>query len=316
VRTCLTLVTAAILLVTAAPAAQSDLDALMARVLARRDDNWTKLQQYTLVEENTFRLLGPLRTPLYGSRRTYQWFPREGFFIRSPVDADGVTIGDAARAAAEQAFLEQERRRERRRTGRGGDGRDAPDGPGNPDDPEDIPDVIRQTVEPEFVSAAYFLRFRFERGHYALVGREQLLGRDVLRIEYYPQNLFRTRRGRGRGASGGDGPGRPTREEEARITEQMNDVSLVTLWVEPEARQILQYEFENVDADFLPGRWLARLDAFTASMRMTNPFPDVWLPASLHVRVDLSLAVGDVSASYDVAYRDYRLAETAIRILP
>ena len=31
--------------------AQSDLDAFMERVLARRDDNWKKLQQYVL-EEN------------------------------------------------------------------------------------------------------------------------------------------------------------------------------------------------------------------------------------------------------------------------
>ena len=29
-------------------AAQTDLDAFMRQVLARRDDNWTKLQQYVL----------------------------------------------------------------------------------------------------------------------------------------------------------------------------------------------------------------------------------------------------------------------------
>lgn len=307
------LVMAALLLVTAVPAAQSDLDALMASVLARRDENWKKLQQYTLVEENTFRLQGPIETPLYGSRRTYQWFPRDGFFIRSPLEADGVTIGEAARARAEREFLAQEQRRERRRAGRGGSAWLGD--PDESDDLNDIPDVIRQTVEPEFVSAAYFLRFRFERGQYAFVGREDLFGREVLRIEYYPQALFRVRQGRGRGGRDGGTSGM-TPAEQARLVEQMNDVSLVTLWVDAEARQILQYEFENVDADFLPGRWLARLDTFTASMRMTNAFPDVWLPASLNMRMDLSLAIGRVSARYDVAYRDYRLAETAVRILP
>jgi hypothetical protein len=296
-----------VLAITAVPAAQSDLDALMSSVLARRDENWKKLQQYTLREENTFRVLGPGGIRLYGSRREYQWFPRDGFFIQSPITVDSVTIGAGERRRAEDAFLEQERQRERRRTrGRGG----VPDVPDASDDVGDIPDVIRQTVEPEFVSAAYFLRFRFERGNYALVGRERLLDRDVLRIEYYPEELFRNRRRTGREGRGGRSP-----EEQERIREQMNKVSLVTLWVEPEAKQIIQYEFENIDADFLPGRWLARLDTFTARMQMANPFPDVWLPASLSVGLQMTLAVGRVSASYDVAYSDFYLAETAVRIL-
>jgi hypothetical protein len=53
-----------------------------------------------------------------------------------------------------------------------------------------------------------------------------------------------------------------------------------------------------------------------ASMRMGNPFPDVWLPASVDIRVAMTLAVGRLSASYDVAYRDYRLAETGARVVP
>jgi hypothetical protein len=300
-------VTALVVLVTSLPAAQSDLDQLMARVLARRDDNWKRLQQYTLREENTFRLVGPGSVPLFGSRRIYTWFPREGFFIRSPIEVDGVTIGASERRKAEDAFLQEERTRERRRAERTGQASDALPGL---DDPTAIPDAIRQTVEPQFVTAAYFLRFRFERGRYALVGREQLLGRDVLRIEYYPEQLFRSDRRRRDEARS-----RPTREEEARIIAGMNKVSLVTLWVDPEARQILRYEFENVDADFLPGRWLARLDAFTASMQMTTPFPDIWLPEGLGVRLDLTVAIGQVTATYDVAYRDHALAETGARVI-
>src|SRR5690606_12354342 len=139
----------------------------------------------------------------------YVWFPREGFFIRSPIEADGVTIGEADRRKAEDAFLEEERARERRRAQRTGQASDAlPD----LDEATAIPDAIRQTVEPQFVSAAYFLRFRFERGRYALVGREQLLGRDVLRVEYYPEQLFRTDRRRR-----DESRGRPAPEEEARI---------------------------------------------------------------------------------------------------
>ncbi len=45
-------------------AAQSDLDAFMEKVLARRDDNWKKLQQYVLEEKEAFNLTGPGRFPL------------------------------------------------------------------------------------------------------------------------------------------------------------------------------------------------------------------------------------------------------------
>ena len=286
-------------------AAQTDLDRLMSDVIARRDDNWKKLQQYTLREQATFRVIGPQETPLFGSRREYVWFPRKGFFIRSPVSADGVTIGEAERRRQEDRFLEEEQRRERRGAQARGE---APDETPAADALE-VADVIRQSVEPQFVSAAYFLRFRFEPGHYALAGREQLLGRDVLRIEYYPERLFRGRRG------GGGRRGRELTDEDRRIVEGLNKVSLVTLWVEPTARQILQYEFENVDPDFLPGRWLLRLQGMRASMRMSEPFPGVWLPASLGFRVDMSLAVGAVRATFDVQYRDYAVAETDSRVI-
>src|SRR5436189_67292 len=38
--------------------AQTDLDAFMKQVVARRDDNWKKLQQYILDERETFELRG------------------------------------------------------------------------------------------------------------------------------------------------------------------------------------------------------------------------------------------------------------------
>jgi hypothetical protein len=314
----LLLVTAAILIAAALPSAQTDLDRLMSDVLARRDDNWKKLQQYTLREDNTFRLLGPGETPIFGSKRQYQWVPREGFFVRSPIEADGVTIGDAERKREEDRWLARERQREKNRAARRGQQQaEAQTDDSNVPEPSEVPDVLRQTVEPSFVSMAYFLDFKFETGHYALVGRERLLDRDVLRIEYYPEQLFRQNRRRERG-NGGDGQQKPEKPDDrgAEITRQMNKVSLVTLWVEPKARQILQYEFQNIDADFLPGRWLVRIDEMKASMRMGNPFPDVWLPASVDIRVAMTLAVGRLSASYDVAYRDYRLAETGARVVP
>ena len=328
--------TALVLLFVGAPAAQSDLDRLMKEVLSRRDDNWKKLQQYTLREANTFRLLGPMDTPLFGSKREYAWVPREGFFIRSPISADGVTIGDAERRREEQRWLAREQGREKARARRRaeelraesggaqpGTQADAADTTTEPPEPEVLrqiePDVIRQTLEPEFISSAYFLDFKFEGGHYAFVGRERLLDRDVLRIEYYPEKLFGPDERRGRnGSRGGNRGGQSNQRSptEERIQRGMNKVSLVTLWVDPAARQILQYEFKNVDADFLPARWLLRLDEMSASMRMGNPFPDVWLPASVGIHVSMTLAIGRLSASYDVTYHDYKLAETSGRVVP
>ena len=58
--------------------AQSDLDAFMERVLARRDDNWKKLQQYVLEEKESFDLTGPGGFPLYGLRKEYTWFIKQG----------------------------------------------------------------------------------------------------------------------------------------------------------------------------------------------------------------------------------------------
>ena len=51
-------------------------------------------------------------------------------------------------------------------------------------------EIAAKGLEPRFVSEANFLRFRFERGRYFLVGREQLDGRPVLKVEYYPKKLF------------------------------------------------------------------------------------------------------------------------------
>jgi hypothetical protein len=301
----------------ALPAAQSDLEGLMARVLARRDENWKKLQQYTLNEDQTFRLVGPTDTVLFGTRREYVWVPRDGFFVRSPVRVDGVTIGPAERKREEDAYLARERQREQRRNqppgARGGQPADQTEQQAA-QEPIDVPDVIRQSVEPGFVSAAYFMRFKFERGTYALVGREQLLGREVLRVEYYPEHLFGGRGGRGQPPPGDKPPKQPSAEEQ-RITRGMNKVTTVTLWVDRAEAQILQYEFENVDADFLPARWLLRLDELRASMRMGNPFPGVWLPATVAISFKMTLAIGTIGAQYDILYRDHRLAETSGRVV-
>src|SRR5262249_51937551 len=157
------------------------------------------------------------------------------------------------------------------------------------------------TRQPQFISSAYFLRFKFEEGKYALVGRETLDGRDVLRIEYYPERLFSgtDRRRNGRGASDRE------KAYDAEFRRLMKKVSLVTLWVEPIAHQIVQYTFSNVALDFLPVPWLVHVDDVNASMTMGQPFPDVWLPRDLNFNAALTLALGQFDVHYGLEYHDY-----------
>ena len=64
----------------------------------------------------------------------------------------------------------------------------------------------------------------------------------------------------------------------------------------------------------LPGRQLFRLDELNASMRMAQPFPDVWLPDAIAMRFRAILAIGDVAGRYDVRYHDYRLASVTSKV--
>ena len=162
-------------------------------------------------------------------------------------------------------------------------------------------------IEPRFMSDAYFLDFEFEPGNYYLVGRETLDGHAVLRIEYYPEQMFTEDRD--------DADGDPDRGDDGRDeAAAMDKTSLVTLWVDPEQHQIVRYTFDNLGFDFLPGRWLFRLDDLTASMTMRQPFPGVWLPSRIDMRATLSLAMGTYEATATRTYTGYREAETGGRV--
>ena len=296
--------------------AQTDLDAFMRQVLAKRDDNWKKLQQYVLDERETIDLRGPSRVPLWGERRDYTWYIRDGFFVRSPLKFNGVEISEGERRKFEADYLAQAKRRDQRR-GRGSDQpnppdrRDPPDPPDQPDPTSaDVGGLLKQTRQPGFISSAYFLRFKFEEGKYALVGHESLDDRDVLKIEYYPARLFggTDRRRRKDGTKDED------RAYDAEFQRLMNKVSLVTIWVEPKSQQIVKYTFNNLPFEFLPGQWLVHVDDLRATMTMSQPFPDVWLPRDLEFAFGISLAVGQVDMRYALEYHDYRRADVTANV--
>jgi len=283
--------------------AQSDLDAFMRRVMQRRDDNWRRLQQYVLDERERVDVRGPGGLPLWGQDRTFTWYVRDGFFIRSPLEVNGAKVSEDDRLEYERRFLRREQMREKRAAERGN--------PPTPTDapPSDLDGLLRQSREPMFISSAYFLQFRFDQGQYAFVGPETLDGVETLKVEYYPTLLFSETDGdRGRRRQQSDSAA------DAQIRSLVNKGSRITLWILPESHQIVRYTFSNVDLDFFPGQWLVSVTGVEGSMNMFQPFPDVWLPQSLDADVDLMFAFGPVDFQYRLQYYDYRQPEVTSTI--
>jgi hypothetical protein len=297
--------------------AQTDLDAFMREVLAHRDDNWKKLQQYILDEREQIEIRGPSHQPVWGEKRDYTWYVRDGFFVRSPVRFNGADIGEADRRKYETEVLKRAQERDKRALSLQTPNAGSPlPGPQPPDKgaPQEggvtsVDGLLRQVREPQFISSAYFLRFKFEESKYALVGREQFAGREVLRVEYYPTDLF-TPRQRRRMARDPD----PKNAQDAEIQRMFNKVALVTLWIDPSSHQIVKYTFDNVDLDFLPGRWLLRVDSLRATMTMSEAFPDVWLPDALEFSVAAEVATGQFTVRYALDYHDYRQADVTSKV--
>ena len=160
-----------------------------------------------------------------------------------------------------------------------------------------------ERLEPEFITdAGYFLEFPFEPGNYYLVGYETLEGREVVKIEYYPTDLF-------------DDDSEPESERERRIAEGFAKTSLVTLWVDPEFHEVVRYTFENVGLDFLPGRWLVRVDGWHASIEMAQPIGGVWLPSRMILTGSATTALGAFEMRLTREYSDYREALTSGRVV-
>lgn len=324
---------------------ETDLDRLMARVLERRNETWKALHDYVLDERERFALVGPSDLRLFGGDRSYTWYVRDGVLVRSPVRFNGVAVPDAERRAYEERWLKEEQDRAERATKRAaakakGEPAAADVAPPPSEQPsgdvaspagaaagDATADVVARNLEPRFVSEANFLRFRFEKGRYFLVGRESLDGRPVLKVEYYPTNLFkddgrdrgvdderRRARDRERQQKRSERDREAARKLEQEIDRKFNKVSLVTLWIDPAESQIVRYEFENLGLDFLPGRWLVRVGETTASMTMGRYFDGVWLPKAIDMKGDLQVAVGSFDIEYSREFLEYRKAETSARI--
>ena len=304
-----------------APSPPSELDAFMQKVLARREVNRQTLKQYILDEAEEFEVLGPGRWPLHRSKREFTWYLRDGVHVRSPLRFNGVSVGIEARDRYERNWLERERARAEKRAKKEREQSSISVGPGGVD-----VSTPGMPVEPRFVSEAYFMDFKFEPGNYYLAGREQLEGKEVMKIEYYPTRMFsddENQEGEKQAAKEKEKEskkrGRQThsekeREFERNIERRMNKTALITLWVDPSEHQIVKYTFDNVWLDFLPGAWLVRVDDMRASMTMGQPFAGVWLPRNMNIHAGITLANGSYEAGYSRAFSEYREADVKSRI--
>lgn len=303
---------------------QNDLDRLMADTLKNRNEAWLRLHDYILDEHESFEILGDDRLALQGFRREYSWFLRDGYLVRSPVRSNGVAISEHERRRYEETWLKEEKDGEARQKAR--EEKKAQEAAAAQmaavDPPMSIEDVVRQDPQSRFMSEAYFMKFRFEPGNYYLAGREEIDGRPVLKIEYYPTRMFsdeqrqkrRDDRASGKAAAGPRRERDREHELEDRIERSMNKVTLVTLWVDPEERQIVRFLFDNADFGFLPYRQIVRVEQVKAQMTMGRHFDGVWLPKEIRGTGAATLATGTLRFSYAREFYDYRMGEVRARI--
>jgi hypothetical protein len=140
-------------LLSSAQAPPEDIDTFMKKVLEQRQVNWDQLHDYFCKERAVLTMEGSLDgVPMQGFEREYLWFVKDGYFVRSPVAADGVPISSEERERDEARWIEGLKKREKER---------------GPD---------RET----------FFGFKFEPGNYFYAGRREVDGQEVVIVEYYP----------------------------------------------------------------------------------------------------------------------------------
>jgi hypothetical protein len=152
-----------------------------------------------------------------------------------------------------------------------------------------------------------FFEFKFEPGNYVFAGREEFEGRGLMVIEYYPENLFNDENDDRNSENEDD-------EIEKEIEEGLNKTSLVKMWIAPEEHQIVKFTLENVGLDFLPYRWLVRVDDLKASMVMDTPLEAVWLPREIYASATVSTATNFLTIVYSRKFYDYKEAEVEVRL--
>ena len=218
---------------------------------------------------------GPKRVPIWGERREYTWFIRDGFFVRSPTKFNGV---DHRRGRAPEvrgrlpqagAGARQERATRRQRDARRLRPHDRWRHRRRP--PERPATGSRRTSAASFARTASRNSSRRPTSCASSSRRASTRWSATRRstaATCCASSTTRTRMfsGTDRRRTRQGTPPTTIAARDAEFQRLMNKVALVTLWVEPKAHQIVKYTFDNVGFDFLPAQWLVHVSDVKATM--------------------------------------------------
>ena len=258
-------------------AAQDDVDAFMEQALANREIDWEATYDYVFNELEKLRIRGAEIAALQSFDQEYTWYVREGYLVRSPWSINGVEVDKETREEAELEWIAD----------------------------------VKEDENNARIQRDSFFDFEFEPGNYLFAGREVFEGREVVKIEYYPTDAVFGDDDEGERQQRGDRDRDRDRDEDDEFDEEEFEhmfakTSLVTLLVVPEEHQIVKWTFENVGFDFLPYRWVFRMDELRASMVMNQPIEGVWLPHQIQLSARASTASFDLEVAYSREFSDYK----------
>ncbi len=260
----------------------NDLDAFMAKVLERRDIDWDRLHNYVFSERETLEIKTNLVPALENIRKEYVWRVKDGYIVRTPVKANGVSISADEQAKAENDWIEQQKRRK------------------------------GKALERES-----FFGFKFQPGRYLYAGKKTVGNRELMVIEYYPdfKHLDDDEDKETPSAKPEDKKPEKNRDSQTEeYYERMFEKAFVaTMLVDPQEHQLVEMTFDNVGLDFLPARWLVRVSDIKASLTMDKPYGDVWLPKTIKAWGSVSTAYGDLTLKYSREFFDYKKTDVKVK---
>jgi len=259
----------------------SDLDEFMAKVMQKRSAYAENLRDYVFSERETLEVkVGTKIAAQWSYRREYLWFVRDDSLVRSPVMIDGVKVSDKEKSAAEEEWINGQKRL--------GDG----------DYKNSIDNKTLFGFENETsLDFQVFFGFEFQPGRYLYGGTRQFEGREAVLVEYYPRTSD--------WKNGGN---------KDDIRGLFAKSFLVTMLISPEEHQILQITFDNVGLGFLPARWFVRMNDIKASMIMDKQKDDVWLPREIIANGSVSTAASNLSINYSRKFYEYAKSDVNVTI--
>jgi len=149
-----------------------------------------------------------------------------------------------------------------------------------------------------------FFNFKFQPGRYLFAGRESFEGKDLVAIEYYPIIRDQDKK---------DKRNQDDAEDE-KYESMLEKTIRVRMLVLPQEHQLVRMTFDNVGLEFLPFRWLVRLDDIQASLAMGKPLGDVWLPREISAHGSITTAGGTLSIRYAREFFDYAKTDVKVKL--